>query len=125
MRERATSTRTRFLRGRLRLRVELAPAREALGQQPLDCLGAVPIRLDALDVLPVIAGGAHPLAQIVLLALERFELGGQRIELALLVPRKAHALLRRALARSDRFPREGAIGRANGRRPALREPVRI
>src|SRR5689334_24528205 len=46
---------------RLRLRIELAPALEANGQEPLDVLGALAIALDDVDRLPMVVGGAHPL----------------------------------------------------------------
>src|SRR6185437_4679137 len=82
--------RARVVTRGLRLRVELAPALEALGEQSFNLLGAQPIRLDPFDVLLVIAGRAHPRAQRVLFALERLERGGKRVELALLLERQSN-----------------------------------
>src|SRR5690348_12053283 len=125
MRTTFTSTRFRALRRRVGLGVELAPAREALGQQALDLLRPGAIGLDPLDVLPVIVGRAHPLGERMLLALQRLEFVGQRIELALLAEREPNARVGRTLAwRGLRLLRGPAIDVVDWPR-ALREPVRI
>src|SRR5262245_18647707 len=75
-----------------RLLLQLAPAHETFFQQLLDLLRARTIRLDLFRARSVISGIGHFRGQVRLLAFERLDLRGQRLEFAFFLERKFHAL---------------------------------
>ena len=64
------------------LLVELRPPLEAFRQVPFDFFGPLTIGLDLFGASLVVIRTTHTRGKLVLLALERFDLGGELFELA-------------------------------------------
>src|SRR5690606_37633168 len=77
-----------------RLLFELAPALEAPRELVLDLLDPAAPRLDRVGRLLVPVGRGKPRREVRLFALERLDLGGQRLEFALFPERELDARLR-------------------------------